>query len=180
MKAWEHRLTSISIYSAVFSFAAEYVNLTTIKYFGVGFFSTLIGAHFPDYDIKIFGPGSSPDGFINVKGHRGIMHYYKFYIFIFLPLIISLFIGRLFYSYGHFFPLIIFSILCFFFGVFMHILEDAPTTAGIPVKRHNKKLYKSYSYKVGNFDSFQVMFLAVGAVIISGLCIAYNVLTKFM
>ncbi len=180
MKAWEHRLTSVSIYSAVFSFAAQYDTATTLKYFGIGFFSTLIGAHFPDYDILIFGPGSSPEGLINVYGHRGIMHYYKPYMAMYILLMIFLFISSIFYDYGHFFPLIIFSISCFFFGVFMHILEDAPTTAGIPVCKHDKKHYKAYSYKLGNFDSFSIMFLAVGIFVISAACVAYNIFTKFM
>ena len=180
MKAWEHRLTSVSIYSAVFSFAAKYDTVATLEYFSIGFFSTLIGAHFPDYDILIFGPGSSPEGLINVYGHRGIMHYYKPYMAIYILLMIFLFVSSIFYDYGYFFPLIIFSISCFFFGVFMHILEDAPTTAGIPVCKYDKKHYKAYSYKLGNFDSFSIMFLAIGTFIISTACVAYNVLTKFM
>lgn len=180
MKAWEHKLTSISIYSAVFSFVAESISFNTLKYFGIGFFSTLFGAHFPDFDIKIFGPGTSPEGFINVRGHRGIMHYYKFYIMIYIPLIFSLLFSRFFYNYDHLFSLIFFSISCFFFGAFLHILEDAPTTAGIPVSRYDKALYKSYSYKIGNFDSVQITFLAMLIFIISALCVAYNVFTKFM
>ncbi len=180
MKAWEHRLTSVSIYSAVFSFAAQYDTVATLEYFSIGFFSTLIGAHFPDYDILIFGPGSSPEGFINIKGHRGIMHYYKFYIAIFIPLAILLFVSRLYLNYLGFFPLLIFSVSCFLFGVFMRILEDAPTSAGIPVKKFNKKLYKSYSYKLGNFDSLSIMFLAITISVVSIICVAYNIFTKFL
>ncbi len=180
MKAWEHRLTSVSIYSAVFSFAARYNTTAMLEYFGIGFFSTLIGAHFPDYDILIFGPGSSPEGLINIHGHRGIMHYYKLYMAIYIPLMIFLFISSIFYDYGYVFPLMVFSISCFFFGVFMHILEDAPTTAGIPVCKHDREHYKAYSYKLGNFDSFSIMFLALGTFVISALCVAYNVFTKFM
>jgi membrane-bound metal-dependent hydrolase YbcI (DUF457 family) len=180
MKTWEHRLTSVSVYSAIFSFAARYDNIVTLEYFSIGFFSTLFGAHFPDYDIKIFGPGSSPEGFINIKGHRGIMHYHKFYIAIFIPLIILLLISRFYFNYLGFFSLLVFSISCFFFGIFMHILEDAPTSAGIPVKKFDNKLYKSYSYKVGKFDSFSVMFLALSITAVSILCVVYNILTKFL
>lgn len=180
MKGWEHRLTSVSVYSAVFSFAAHYDTVTTLEYFSVGFFSTLFGAHFPDYDILIFGPGSSPEGFINIKGHRGIMHYYKFYIAIFIPLTILLLISRFYFNYLGFFSLVIFSISCFFFGIFMHILEDAPTSAGIPVKKFDSKLYKSYSYKIGKFDSLSVMFLAISVIAVSIICVVYNILIKFL
>ena len=180
MKAWEHRLTSSSVYSAVFSFAAHYDTVTTLEYFSLGFFSTLFGAHFPDYDILIFGPGSSPEGFINIKGHRGIMHYYKTYIKIYIPLIILLLISRLYFNYLGFFPLLIFSLSCFFFGIFMHILEDDPTSAGIPVKKFNDELYIAHSCKIGKFDSLRVMFLALSITAVSLICVIYNVLTKFL
>lgn len=180
MKAWEHKLTTISIYSAVYSYTAKNIDATTIKYFSAGFLLAFIGSFFPDYDIKIFGPGTSPDGFINVKGHRGLLHYYKFYVFVFIPLILALFIARIFYNFDHMFSLIIFSISCFFFGNIMHILEDSITTVGIPIYRFNKELYKSYSYKIGNFDSIMVSLVAIFIFIGSALFIAYNVLNKFL
>ena len=185
MQSWEHKLTTVSIYTAVFSSAMQYFNFETMKYFGIGFFSSLAGAHFPDFDIKIFGPGSSPEGFINVYGHRGIMHYYKLYVLLYVLLSLALlFIDLFYFNFDGLFFLIIFSMSCFFFGAFMHILEDAPTTAGVPVKRYKslkpgEKLYVAYSYKMGSFDSASIKLIALSAVGISLAVTAYNVLTKF-
>jgi membrane-bound metal-dependent hydrolase YbcI (DUF457 family) len=180
MKAWEHKLTTVAIYSAVFSSAATRLNYLTVEYFIYGLAATVIGSHFPDFDIFIFGPGSSPDGFIRIRGHRGLMHYYKLYLLVSLPLTSGLIAYAIFLNFSQLSLFIIFTDICFFFAVFMHIAEDAPTTAGIPVKKFDKDLYVSYSYKMGNYNSWTIMLVALSVVALSGVVIIYNALNKFI
>ena len=180
MKAWEHKLTTVSIYSAVFSTAATRLTHLTIEYFGLGFVASLVGAHFPDFDIFIFGPGSSPEGFIRIRGHRGLMHYYKLYLSISIPVTAALFIYSIFMNFSQMSLFIIFAEICFFFAVFMHIAEDAPTSSGIPVKKFDEELYVAYSYKMGSYNSMTIMMLTFFIVIASMDIVAINLLNKFI
>ena len=180
MKGWEHKTTTIAIYTATFSSAAQSLDFSTMKYFSVGSAAAFFGSFFPDLDIHIFREGTSPRGLIRIKGHRGIMHYYKTYAIVYPILVIALIIARLFYNFDHMFFLIIYAVTCFFFAVMMHIAEDAPTTTGIPVRKFDDELYEAYSYKLGNYDSLTIMMLALTIIMVSSLFTAYNVFTKFL
>ena len=180
MKAWEHKATTIAIYTAAFTSAAQSLNTLTLKYFSVGAGAAFFGAFFPDLDIHVFKEGTSPIGLIRIKGHRGIMHYYKIYLTTYPLAIIALIIARLFYNFDHLFFLIIYAVTCFFFAAMMHIAEDAPTTTGIPVRKFDDEFYEAYSYKLGRFDSFTIMLLAFLIIGVSSAFTAYNVFTKFL
>ena len=157
----EHKVTTLSAYFPVTLLLTDNIDKTIIA----GFFITMFGSTFPDWDVKIFGAGSSPKGFINVYGHRGIMHYYKAYLILYLLILTGLFILDLWT--GGLNPIWFFSISCFICACFAHILEDSVTTAGIPICRvydgngkDKTALYKSFSFKIGNFDSKAVAILA--------------------
>lgn len=169
----EHKVTTLSAYFPVMLSLTSNIN----KIFIAGFFITMFGSTFPDWDIKIFGAGSSPEGFINVYGHRGITHYYKAYLILYCLILTGLFILDLWN--GGLNSIWFFSINCFIFACFAHILEDSVTTAGIPIYRvyevkkcgrdkntngdyakQKTALYKSFSFKIGNFDSKAVAILA--------------------
>jgi len=164
----EHKMTTISTYVAIMLVLTNSIN----KIFILGFFIMLFASTFPDWDLKFFGSGSSPEGFINIWGHRGIMHYYKTYLFAYLLILVYFLILSLFY--GGISPIWFFSVSCFIFGCFAHILEDSVTTVGIPVykviyneKGKWKKVYKPFSFKVGNFDSIGVEGIAWGITILN-------------
>lgn len=180
MKAWEHKATTIAIYTAAFTSAAQSLNTLTLKYFSVGAGAAFFGAFFPDLDVHIWSGGSSPAGLIRIKGHRGIMHYYKTYLTAYPIMIVALILVRLFYNFDHLFFLIIYAVTCFFFAVTMHIAEDAPTTTGIPVRKFDDEFYEAYSYKLGRFDSSTIMLLAFLIIGVSSAFTAYNVFTKFL
>lgn len=180
MKSWEHKTTTIAIYIASFTSAAQSLNASTLKYFSIGGTAAFFGSFFPDLDVHIWPGGSSPAGLIRIKGHRGIMHYYKTYLKAYPVVIIALIITRLFYNFDHLFFLIIYAITCFFFAVMMHIAEDSPTTTGIPVRKFDDEFYEAYSYKLGKFDSATIILLAFLIIGISSAFTAYNVFTKFL
>jgi hypothetical protein len=149
------------------------------KMFFIGLLITVFGSTFPDWDLKIFGQGSSPEGFINIWGHRGVMHYYKTYLFLYLLMLSGLFTVSIFYGGISF--IWFFAVSCFIFACLAHILEDSVTTVGVPIykvvinqngeyktehkKKIEKALYKPFSFKIGNFDSAKVGFVAWGITI---------------
>ncbi len=171
----EHKITTISTYFSAMLILTNSIN----KIFFLGLFITFIGSTFPDWDLKIFGQGSSPEGFINIWGHRGIMHYYKTYLVLYLLLLGCLFILSIFF--GRIGSIWFFTISCFIFACLAHILEDSVTTVGVPIykvknqenkdkekeKKIYKALYKPFSFKIGNFDSIKVGFVAWGITLLN-------------
>lgn len=187
----EHKVTTLSAYFPVTLLLTDNIDKTIIA----GFFITMFGSTFPDWDVKIFGAGSSPEGFINVYGHRGIMHYYKAYLILYLLILTGLFILDLWT--GGLNSIWFFSISCFICACFAHILEDSVTTAGIPIYRvyerngkdkNNKggyakqktALYKSFSFKIGNFDSKAVAILAWSITLVNIAITVYFFYTKHL
>ncbi len=185
----EHKITTLSTYISTMLLLTGVVNNIFIG----GLFITMFGSTFPDWDIKIFGSGSSPEGFINVYGHRGVTHYYKIYLILYLLILAGLFVLSL--LNGELNPIWFFSISCFICACFAHILEDSVTTAGIPIYRvyevkksgaggkttivkKKTSLYKSFSFKIGNFDSKNVAILAWGVTIINIIITVYLVHIK--
>ena len=171
----EHKITTVSTYFSVMLIVSNSIS----KIFFTGLLITVFGSTFPDWDLKIFGQGSSPDGFINIWGHRGIMHYYKTYLFLYLLILSGLFIVSILYGGIGF--IWFFAVSCFIFACFAHILEDSVTTVGVPIykvvinqneehktehkMKMEKTLYKPFSFKIGNFDSAKVGFVAWGITI---------------
>lgn len=171
----EHKTTTISTYFSVMLILTNSIN----KIFLLGLLITLIGSTFPDWDLRIFGQGSSPEGFINIWGHRGIMHYYKTYLVVYLLMLGCLFVLSVFYGEIGSASLWFFTGSCFIFACLAHILEDSVTTVGVPIykvkinqnqenkKKIYKSLYKPFSFKIGNFDSEKVGFVAWGITLLN-------------
>jgi membrane-bound metal-dependent hydrolase YbcI (DUF457 family) len=156
------------------AYVIKQINNLTLFYYFSGAVVSYIGSTFPDIDVSIFGEGFSPMDYIRVKGHRGVTHYYKIWLITYLLFLAFAFVFYYFFNINYIF-ITLFLASCFFFGIFAHILEDSVTMSGVPFYRFNKELYKSFSFKIGKYNSCRIALLSLA---VFGLCI-YIISLKF-
>jgi membrane-bound metal-dependent hydrolase YbcI (DUF457 family) len=157
MKYWEHEIVTTSAYLCITSY---FKNIISNYFIYSGLILVIFCSNIIDFDVFIYKHEHHRyiPGYIAIKGHRGFYHYYVNWLFFD---VVGLIILVILYNMFSINVLYIYLFYVFSFAVYMHILEDSVTSSGVPYKKYDDDYYKSFSFSIGKYDSFTIMFLAL-------------------